>query len=391
MVRKFHHREHREKKQDILFMIVIFLLFFKCATVKPHKTVDSGQNKEIKATVSASSFNPSLKKKVDITVAAPAGYSTVVTMNDAHGLPIKTLYNGKAKPELKLSWDGTDDSGEIVPDEAYYPMVKAIQGKDTIIYNPPLFSGGEIFTIKEAEVNLEKGTISYTLKKNSRIMIRAGEKKGILLKSIVHCVPRLKGSVTEYWNGKDPDNLLSTKDLDTWALIIAGYTLPDNSIITYGNKKMTYNDYFLKRFPEHSNTLDFPNTCRAFMDTIAAAGRKVNMHFTYPLAKDHSPGLVMEFPNSRDTTESGVQILQGLQRAYLDIDPEDKLFHREQQFELCFFIDGKFVSEDEIGYVPYNWIWNTAEVEEGEHIVTVNVSSFKDQIGTKSVKVYVKK
>lgn len=373
-------------------LVGCLLLIADCATVPPpKKNAQSPVLTGLKVSVSPTSFNPTLKKNVEVEVSAPAGYHAKVTMNDAHGLAVRTLFEGDVKPELKLTWDGKDDSGIVVPDEAYYPMVVAFMGKDSLLYNPPLISGGETFTITDAEVNMENGTIGYTLKENARIMIRAGEKKGLMLRSIVHCAPRLKGSVTEYWSGKDPDNLLSTDDLENWVLIIAGYSLPENTVITYGNKDVAYNDYFLKRFPDKVKTLEFPTTTRQFMDSLSAAGRIVNMHFTYPLSKDHAPNLVIDFPNSKDTTENGIPVLQGLQRAYLDIDPDDKLFHRDQQFELCFFIDGKFISEDEIGYVPYNWIWNTSDIEEGEHIVSVNVSSFKDQIGTKSMKVFVKK
>jgi len=46
---------------------------------------------------------------------------------------------------------------------------------------------------------------------------------------------------------------------------------------------------------------------------------------------------------------------------------------------------------DETGYTPFNWVWDLSNVKEGEHLLTVNVSSFKDQIGVLSRKVRVVK
>ncbi|OQY58235.1 MAG: hypothetical protein B6245_12950 [Desulfobacteraceae bacterium 4572_88] len=51
--------------------------------------------------------------------------------------------------------------------------------------------------------------------------------------------------------------------------------------------------------------------------------------------------------------------------------------------------DYEFYVEDEAGYTPFNRVWDLSNVEEGEHLLTVNVSGFKDQIGVLSRKVKV--
>ena len=75
----------------------------------------------------------------------------------------------------------------------------------------------------------------------------------------------------------------------------------------------------------------------------------------------------------------------------VELDEEDKVIFQNQQFEICFFLDHEFYAEDEAGYTPFNWVWDLSNVEEGEHVLTVNLSSFKDQIGIKSQKVRVVK
>ena len=73
------------------------------------------------------------------------------------------------------------------------------------------------------------------------------------------------------------------------------------------------------------------------------------------------------------------------------LDEKDKAIFQKHQFEICFFLDNKFYAEDETGYTPFNWVWDLSNVEEGEHLLTINISSFQDQIGLLSKKVKVVK
>jgi hypothetical protein len=54
-------------------------------------------------------------------------------------------------------------------------------------------------------------------------------------------------------------------------------------------------------------------------------------------------------------------------------------------------VDQVFFAEAERGYLPYNFRWETETLPEGEHLLTVNISSFKGQVGVASRKVRVVK
>jgi hypothetical protein len=354
----------------------------------PQKIPPSGN--PVRLEVSSASLNTASGKAVRIRVSLPPGSQARADMVDAHGWPVRRLFEGKvpADGRLQWEWDGRDDSGETVPNEAYTPKLSAILGVDTLIYDPPRFSGGETFTISKATVDLSAGTVTYALEKNSRVMVRAGRKKGMLLKSVAHLAPRLKGTVTEFWNGSDGDNLLSAKDLEDWNLVISGFALPENAIVTYGNQRTSYREYLWRRFSREIEAGDFPNASPGFV-AVAGKRKEINMHFFQPLLRDFPPTLEMDFPNSSGKTPEGIPILEGSQRVMVDIALSEKSFNRDQQFEVGLFLDGKFIAEDEMGYAPYNWIWNVSDVPAGEHILSVNLSSFRDQIGTKSVKVRI--
>jgi hypothetical protein len=47
------------------------------------------------------------------------------------------------------------------------------------------------------------------------------------------------------------------------------------------------------------------------------------------------------------------------------------------------------VSEEEMGYMPIGWKYTPNGLKEGEHILTINVSSFSGQVGVKHIIFYV--
>ena len=99
----------------------------------------------------------------------------------------------------------------------------------------------------------------------------------------------------------------------------------------------------------------------------------------------------MTFKNTKGTDEKGIPVLTGKTLVKVELDEKDRLFFQNQQFEICFFLDNEFYAEDEAGYTPFNWVWDLSNVSEGEHLLTVNLSGFKDQIGVLTRKVRVVK
>ncbi len=69
--------------------------------------------------------------QVEIRIFAPDG-----------GL-IRTLADGadQTVSRAQHAWDGRDDTGKIVPDEAYTFVIKTAAGA---VYDPTTFSGGEV-------------------------------------------------------------------------------------------------------------------------------------------------------------------------------------------------------------------------------------------------------
>ena len=67
--------------------------------------------------------------------------------------------------------------------------------------------------VTRGQLDSQSGTMTYQLSQPSRILFRAGMASGLLYKTIVDWEPRASGAVTEYWNGRDEDNLLDVPSI----------------------------------------------------------------------------------------------------------------------------------------------------------------------------------
>ena len=54
-----------------------------------------------------------------------------------------------------------------------------------------------------------------------------------------------------------------------------------------------------------------------------------------------------------------------------------------------FYVDGVFAHENELGYLPLTWTWDTAQFNPGEHFVTLNIRGYEGNFGTATIKVVV--
>src|SRR5712692_317884 len=106
---------------------------------------------------------------------AQAGKLTVLIL-DRDGYLVRKLVMGKAieKGKLALEWNGRDDGGEVVPDEAYSLRIELLHhgGKPAIYF--PANAGEEDLKAVTNYYGRQNGVLSYKLPKPARVHIQAG-------------------------------------------------------------------------------------------------------------------------------------------------------------------------------------------------------------------------
>ena len=334
--------------------------------------------------LSATSFNPSRGDTLECRYSLSRDARVTVQVFDADQQLVRTLVSDSQKTsgQNKETWDGKDSEGMVVPNEAYFFNIEAEDAdRNRVVYDPVTFSGGESADLRHGQFDHDNGTLSYKLSQPSRVLLRAGVPGSALLKTIVDWQPRVAGEITEYWNGKDEDNLIEVWNAPNHMLILTYMTLPDTSAITIGNEKYGYREY--KR---SLKTARPAKEQRPMMNV-----RKLSPHFLKSRLTDRAFKVRLSFPELDQTGSNEVPIAKEKLLVRIEVPEEDREVPLSQQYEIIIFIDSVFYAEEERGHLPFNYPLELTNLPPGEHVLTVNVITFGDQIGIGSRKITVTK
>jgi flagellar hook assembly protein FlgD len=333
--------------------------------------------------VDSESFNPTRGTKSQLNYRLSREAKVTVKVFDADRQFIRGLAStATRKAGLNREiWDGQDLDGKVVPNEAYFFTIEATDSAgNKVVHDPVTFSGGEFADITHGEVNRERGTVTYKLSQPSRVLMRAGMTTGLLLKTIVDWEPRSSGTITDYWNGKDDDGMFDVSTVKGTTMVLTYMTLPATSVITIGNDKTTYREY--KRAIGAKRPLK--------EDRPMANARKISPHFLKSRVADRAFKVNVTFPDlDKSMSASGVPEIKDSALFRISVADQDKEVLAGQQFELMMHVDTNFLLEEERGYLPFTSPLEVKALPPGEHILTINIITFGDQIGVGSRKIRV--
>ncbi len=381
-------------KQSIsILMIFLCTVFFSgCRLEKPEVLVkgpnNAPQNSQglslFSVALSAPSFNPSRGDKIECRYNLSRDARVTVKVFDADQQLVQTLVSDTQRKsgQNKEIWDGKDLEAMIVPNEAYFFNIEAEDSEDQrVVYDPIAFSGGESADLSHGQFDRDNGTLSYKLSQPSRVLLRAGIPGSALLKTIVDWKPRVAGEITEYWNGKDEDNLIDVWKMQNHLLILTYMTLPETTVITVGNEKYEYRAY--------KHNLKTPRPTKVERPMMNA--RKLSPHFFKSRLTDRAFRVQLTFPELDKAESNELPTAKDKLMVRADVPDEDRDVPLNQQYEVIIFVDSVFYAEEERGHLPFNYPLELKSLSPGEHVLTVNVITFEDQIGIGSRKIMVMK
>lgn len=331
--------------------------------------------------LNTNAFNPSRGDKVHFGYALARPGKVSIRVYDADGGLVRTVVDvaKQAQGNHEALWDGFDQDDKPVPDEAYTFTIQTATGA---VYDPTTFSGGEVGDLTNAQFS-PGGTVTYKLPAAARVLVRLGLHDGPMLKTLVDWKPRVAGEVTEYWDGRDESKVMKLREQKHFSALITYVSLPEATVIAYGNTQETYRDYKLGRGKDRPQ--------KPVRERMADSRIQLRPAHLVPPAWARAPRVIMTFPQAVDTTENDVPEVQEAIDVRIDADPSDRDYLLNDQFEVILFVDNVFYAEAERGYLPLNWHWELAQLPPGEHVLTANISSFKGQVGVVSRKVRVVK
>jgi len=190
-------------------------------------------------------FSPALEKTIGIKFAIDSDSTVSLSMHGPDGEAVKQLIDQKTfkKGIQTISWDGKDDDGVVVPDEAWAPVLTVVNSEGAIIVDDPRrYSGGELIPDIQwtARANTE---LSFDVPFPARVLIRTGINDGPMMRVLKRWEPVGAGKVVIRWDGFDANGVdeFSIRD-DKWFVVMA-YQLPEFALISSGNQSLNYRDY----------------------------------------------------------------------------------------------------------------------------------------------------
>ncbi len=275
----------------------------------------------------------------------------------------------------KFSWDGKDNDGIIVPDEAYVPVLKSVFADDEVTLDPRETSGGEQLEGIRVKITPSQD-IGYYLPVPSRVLIRAGIKGGAMLRTLTSWTPHGAGKNIQRWDGRDQNGLKDIRGEKDLTVLVMGFKLPKHAIITMGNQDIDYRRYRDLKGWEIKKVS--PENMQLNRD-----GVRISRHYYFPRAFDPVPRVTLELPDGLPRSTKGLPELQLKEPVAVkaNIVKEDRWMMKESLYEVAFFVNHEFAAEEEQGYVPLTWRWTPTNLSPGEHMLTVNISGFSGKVG----------
>lgn len=366
----------------IIFFVFVTLIFCTgCAARRPFIKPELPLEKLSIANVSVSPKTIDLSKnqQAEIKYKLLGGAEVSVDIYDAEDGWVRSLKdNVPEKAGYNLTqWDGKDAKGNFVPSGAYiYVIIAKDKEARVAVYDPADYTAGIGLQHRDLKYNKETGRIRYVIPRAARVRIRIGIEEGPLLRTLVDWEPREAGENFEVWAGADEaSNPISQKP--KLVALLSAFSLPDNSIIVR-NKELGFGQECSYEAGQVKSKRPKKNV----------AGIVLHPHARHLRQRCHEPGFKIEFP---DVTldKGGLPVLKGIVPIRIIVDKEDEDLLVESRFEIIAFVDDAFLFEEEQGFSPFNYLWNTKGIAQGEHILTINIQGYDDHIGTGSTKIKV--
>lgn len=329
---------------------------------------------------------------------------------------VRTLLSNQSNKAgtLSVAWDGADDSGRPVPDEAYMVGIVAT-GTDggKTVYDPTAYSGGKELNLTMETVEVSNGVYNlyYSLSQPARVSLRAGIHQGPLLKTIIDWQPQPPGDYLVTWDGHDDAGRVKVMDVAGALMDIRGFSLPEGTIIVRGNDG-DYSAYH-RSLRSAGTSGDITRTPYGTSDDVSyeslqagaeyisfgkfrenvlkRRGQSISPQYLVPRILNISPdfNVYLEADKSTPLADRATAEVSGKVGVFIEVGPESLLSFNESRYEIIVFIDFRRFDEEEQAYSPYTYLLDTNRLENGERWITINLASITGQVSSYSFKLNV--
>jgi hypothetical protein len=325
-------------------------------------------------------FDPGAGERVAIRFRLSEAARVALHVYDGRDLRVRTVSSDgeDSAGDHTLQWDGRDDRGRPVPPEAYrYTLAARNAANESVEWDLSDQTGGEVLRGIQVTWDAEAGVVRYALPKPARVNLRVGlQAGGPLLRTLANWVVRPAGAQAEPWDGRDASGVLELADHPKLALTLQAYAFSANTILVGPPPEAIHligdlGPDATRRIPKR----DVPP--RRFSPVAR------------PLGSLRDVALEIAAVNPASTNGNGKPVVAGPVAFRVDVAEAERARLLAERFEVGFFVDGRPVFENEVGFLPMTWTWDPTGANPGAHVITANLWGFQGTMGTASVRVVV--
>lgn len=331
---------------------------------------------QLQVTTAPAFFNPVIGQSAQIRLSVSRPGNVTVEMLDRDRFVVRTFRAVPIDKETVVRWDGKDDAGEVVPDEAYTVRARFVSNGGELVYDPGRDFQPPSVNIDKTSYSRVDGVLSYRLERPSRVHIQTGQARlvasgpaqGPVLRTIVDRAPRAGGAVIEAWNGLDDSGKVYIPDLPHFVVATLAVPLPESSLITVGNRRVSFTDYARR------------HRAPAFTRPRRLAAAAHAHHQGLNAFEDRSPRLVLLREKGIDSSvwKSGND--EALEFS-VHLDEDTAPFFLSQPNSLEVFIDLDRVSRVDCRANPCRVRLPASQIPRGRHRLGINWSSDLGPVG----------
>lgn len=335
--------------------------------------------------LSRSFFNPTFGQRVEISFRLSQPGRLTSRVLDRDGFVTRTLADDRMTPAgmVRLDWDGRSDRGEVVPDEAYSVQIDLRDGAGRHTYFPADEAPREV-PVEKIFHDAAQKLLRYELAEPSRVHVQAGssdigpqgQTNGPVLKTIANRVPRTSGLILESWDGMDESGSFSVPGLKNFVLAVAATSLPENSIITLGNRS--------KSFLEHARD----RQGKSFLTRPKPANHDHHQGLT--ALEDAAPGMRLLARNAAwSASRRSWEVRNDTLKVSVSLEGPSAPHFSRQPGAVFVFLDEKKTLELPVAPPPLEFSLSVAGLEPGQHRVSVNWISEYGPVTVNSLLIWV--
>jgi len=321
-------------------------------------------------------FDPEKGETVEIRFRLSEPAKVTLSIFDGRDRLVSTIVQDLAAGDRALSWNGQDATGKPVPAEAYSYTLSATNAKGQARHDLTDLTGGAPLAAKDVRWDAAEGRIHYYLDKPGRVNLRLGLESGPHLRTVIDWVPRSAGPNAETWDGIDASGVLNLGGNPAIVPSVKAYALPDNTVFVGDNP----------------DRIRFASEAEANLQRERAAPPSTKQMFNHtqqPLETRGDLAAQLSIAGNARQDKDGRWLVSGKIPLRADVADAQRQIAIERRFEAVFYVDGVFSHENEVGYLPLTWTWDSSQVNNGEHFLTINIRGYEGNFGAASVKVLV--